>query len=75
MTCEEIRIEGDVVSGTGFGEIARAATFEQAPVSLELELDIEAALTRKLRAAGLRMNRNGPTRIRVSGTVSQPTTR
>ena len=75
LTLESLDIEGSLVTGTGFGEIAHAETFEQAPVSLELELKIDPTLSTKLRAAGLRVNRTGLTKVRVSGTVAQPTIR
>jgi type II secretion system protein N len=75
LTVESFRVEGSSVSGTGSGEIAQAATFEQAPVNLELELEIRPALAGKLRSAGLRVNRKGPSKIRISGTVAQPTIR
>ncbi len=44
-------------------------------MSLEFNLDIKPAYTKKLREAGVRVNRNGPTKIRVSGTVAKPTIR
>jgi len=75
LILDSIRIEGSVVSGTGHGKIARAETFEQAPVSIELELSIDSALSRKVRAAGLRVGRRGQTKVRISGTVAQPTIR
>jgi type II secretion system protein N len=75
LTLESMKLEGAAVSGTGSGTIARAETFEQAPVSLEFELSIDAALSKKLRAAGIRVNRNGLTPVQVSGTVALPTTR
>jgi len=72
LTLDSIRIEGSAVSGTGSGKIARAETFEQAPVSLEFELNIESALSKKVRAAGMRVNRDGLTKVRISGTVADP---
>ena len=72
LTLASINIEGSAVSGTGSGEVARAKTFEQAPLSLEFELSINSALSKKVRAAGLRVNRDGLAKIRVSGTVAQP---
>jgi type II secretion system protein N len=75
VTLESVEFEGSVVSGTGSGAIAHAESFGQAPVSIELDLEIQPALTKKLRAAGIRVSRDGPTKIRLSGTVDQPTIR
>jgi len=72
LTLASMTIEGPAVSGTGSGVIARAETFEQAPVNLELELNINADLSKSVRAAGLRVGRRGLTKVRVSGTVAQP---
>jgi type II secretion system protein N len=72
LTLTSIRIEGSAVSGTGSGEVTRAETFEQAPLSLELELNISPALSKKVRKAGLRVNRDGLAKVRVSGTVAKP---
>ncbi len=75
LILESASLEGSTVSGTGSGKIAQAEIFEQAPVSLEFNLDIKPTHTKKLRDAGVRVNRNGPTKIRVSGTVAKPTIR
>jgi type II secretion system protein N len=75
LTLDSIQIEGSAVSGTGSGKIARAETFEQAPVSIEFELSIDPALSKKVRAAGLRVSRKGLTKVRISGTVAKPTSR
>jgi hypothetical protein len=75
LILESANLEGSTVSGTGSGEIAQAEIFEQAPVSLEFNLDIKPTHTKQLRDAGVRVNRNGPTKIRVSGTVAKPTIR
>ncbi len=72
LTLASIGIEGSAVSGTGSGEVARAETFEQAPLSLEFELLIDPALSKKVGAAGLRVNQSGRAKVRVSGTVAQP---
>ena len=75
LILESANLEGSTVSGTASGKIARAEIFEQAPVSLEFNLDIKPAYSKQLRDAGIRVNRNGPTKIRVSGTVAKPTIR
>jgi hypothetical protein len=63
---------GPIVSGSGSGKVARAATIQQSPLSLEFELDVMPALAGAARSAGLRVDRQGHTRVRVTGTVAEP---
>jgi hypothetical protein len=72
LTIESLTLEGPAASGFGSGTIAKAASFARAPLQMEFILNVKPALTLSLRATGARVNRNGDTKIRITGTASNP---
>ncbi len=72
LTIESLTLEGPIVSGSGGGTIAKAPSFERAPLRMEFDLNVKPALAGGARAAGLRVDSKGDTKVRISGTVSNP---
>ncbi len=72
LTIESLILEGPIVSGSGNGTIAKAATFALAPLRMEFDLNVKPALAGGVRSAGMRVNSKGDTKVRISGTVASP---
>ncbi|MFP8880993.1 MAG: type II secretion system protein GspN [Myxococcota bacterium] len=72
LTIESLTLEGPIVSGSGSGRIAKAASFARAPLQIEFDLNVKPALASSVRAAGARVDRKGDAKIRITGTVSDP---
>jgi type II secretion system protein N len=64
--------KGPIVSGKGSGKVARASTVQQSPLSLQFELEVKPALAGAVRGVGVRVDRQGRARVRVTGTVADP---
>ena len=71
-TVTALSFEGPIVSGSGTGKIGQAATLEQAPLAFEFQLNVKPALSGAVRAAGLQVDPEGATAVRVLGTVGRP---
>lgn len=69
----EFFIESPLFSGRGRGEVGQAAVFSEAPLRLDFEVEKSAAAMHPaLRAAGVRLARNGAARVQITGTPSAP---
>ena len=75
LTIESLTLEGQIVSGSGSGAIAKAASFEIAPLRMQFQLNVQSSFAGGVRAAGLKIDRNGDTTVRITGTVSNPSIR
>lgn len=75
ISIESLEFEGPVVAGSGSGTIGKAPSLALAPLSLDLQLTVQPALSGAARSAGLRVDRNGEAKARVSGTIADPTIR
>jgi len=72
LEVESLTLVGPIVSGSGSGTIEKAESFPVAPLALEFDLNVKPALAGGVRSAGLRVNSQGDTKVRVSGTVASP---
>ncbi len=78
LTVESMTLSGPMVSGTATGRIGDPGRrgFTQAPLTLQVELEVEGAAVRgALQDAGVRLDRDGRTRFDVSGSMANPRVR
>lgn len=75
VAIQRFDLEGPMVSGAITGSVLRAARFEQAPLRLEANLETKANVRSAMKGAGIRLDRNGTAKVRITGTVSQPNVR
>jgi len=75
VTVERFAFEGPMVNGTVTGSIQRAPRFAQAPVRLEADLEAKANVRGAMQGAGIRFDRGGMAKMRITGTVSNPNVR
>jgi type II secretion system protein N len=75
VAIQRFELEGPMVSGAITGSVLRAARFEQAPLRLEANLETKANVRSAMKGAGIRLDRNGTAKLRITGTVSKPKVR
>jgi type II secretion system protein N len=75
MAVKRLDLEGPLVSAGVTGNVLQAASLSEAPLRLEAEVKTASSLRSTLRKAGLRVDRNGKTKIRITGTIAQPNVR
>jgi type II secretion system protein N len=67
-----LSFEGPTASGSGSGKVGHAVALDQAPIVFEFQLNVKSELSSAVRAAGLKLDREGAGLARVSGTVAKP---
>jgi hypothetical protein len=64
-----------MVSGDVTGKVLQAASFMEAQLRLEAEIKAESSIRSAMRSSGLRLDRSGKAKFRITGTVAQPNVR
>jgi len=72
VTVKRLELKGPLVNAGVTGNVLQAASLAAAPLRLEIDIDAEPGLVPAIRQAGLRIDRNGRAKARVTGTVGQP---
>jgi len=75
MAVKRLAMEGPLVSGEMKGKLLQAASFMQCPLRLEGEIKAESSIRSAMRSSGLRLDRSGKAKFRITGTVAQPNVR
>lgn len=75
ITVNRLDLSGPMVDANLTGNILQGASFPEAPLRLEAEIEAKAGLKSAMSGAGLRVDRNGKAKVRITGTVSQPNVR
>jgi type II secretion system protein N len=75
LTIESFEFEGSGTQGSGSGEIAHSSQLENARLNIEVNLSVSPDMSKLVHKAGLRADREGKIKARISGTVAKPTIR
>ena len=75
VAIERLDLEGPLLSAGVTGNVLHAATFSAAPLRLEAEIDASPSARQAIQSAGMRMDRDGKAKLRITGTVAQPNVR
>jgi type II secretion system protein N len=75
VAVNRLDLEGPMASAKVTGNVLPAASFAQAPLRLEAEIVAKTALQNAMRQAGVRFDRSGAAKLRVTGTVAVPNIR
>jgi type II secretion system protein N len=75
LTIESFEIEGSGATGSGSGKVDHAPEMGNASLDIVVDLAVPAEMSRVIRKAGLRADRDGNVQVRISGTVANPTMR
>lgn len=72
-----LRVEALAIAGAGLGAraqggLGQAASFAEAPVDLQVEIEAAPALRAGLRSLGVRLGSDGRGTLRITGTPSRP---
>jgi len=70
-----LSLEGPMLNADVKGNVLHADVFAEAPLRLEVEIDAKPVIGAALRSAGVRLNRNGKAKARITGTVGTPKVR
>jgi len=54
------------------GSVLQAESFAEAPIRMEAEITAEANLQPAIKNMGVRFDRSGKAKVRISGTVAAP---
>jgi type II secretion system protein N len=72
---KRLNLEGPMISAGVTGNVLQAASFAEAPLRLEIEIEAKPAVSAAIRSAGLRIDRSGKAKARITGTVAKPRVR
>jgi type II secretion system protein N len=75
LAVQRLDLEGPLLSAGVTGNVLQAASFAEAPLRLEIEIDAKPTIGAAIRSAGVRVARNGKAKARITGTVAQPNVR
>ena len=75
IAVNRVDLAGPMINANASGSVLQGASFSVAPLRLEVEIEAKAGLLSAMRGAGLRVDRNGKSKVRITGTVSQPNVR
>ena len=75
VAVERLDLTGPMLTASVTGSVLRAASLSAAPMRLEAQLTTEAGLRPAIRSAGVRVDREGNSKVRISGTVANPIVR
>jgi type II secretion system protein N len=75
VAVKRLALEGPILSAEVTGNVLRAASFSEAPLQLEVEIEAKPAISSAIRSAGIRVGRNGKAKARITGTVAKPSVR
>jgi len=73
LTVKSFQLDGPLVAATGSGSVGRAASVDEAPLALELQLQArEPALRQLLASQGLPLGADGNAHLAIGGTLASP---
>jgi len=72
---KRLDLDGPLLSADVTGKVLQAASFSEAPLRLEVEIEAMPTISAAIRSAGVRVDRNGKVKTRITGTVAQPKVR
>jgi type II secretion system protein N len=75
VAVERLNLEGPMMSAGVTGNVLQAASFSEAPLRLEIEIEAKPAIGAAMQSAGIRIGRNGKAKARITGTVAKPKVR
>jgi len=75
VAVKRLDLEGPMLSAGVTGNVLQAASFSEAPLELEIEIEAKPAISSEIRRAGIRIGRNGKAKARITGTVAKPSVR
>ena len=75
ISIERLELDGPMLTASLTGKVLQAASFAQAPMRLEAELTAEPNLRPAISSAGVRVDREGKSKVRITGTVESPMVR
>jgi type II secretion system protein N len=75
LAVKRLDLAGPMLDAGLTGNVLRAASFDQAPLRLEAQFEADPSLRSAMKNAGLRVDRNGKAKLRITGTVARPNVR
>jgi type II secretion system protein N len=75
VAVKRLDLEGPLLSAGVTGKVLQAASFSEAPLRLEVEIEAKPAIRAAMRSAGVRVDRKGKAKTRITGTVAKPNVR
>jgi type II secretion system protein N len=72
LSVEELHLSGPGLVARVMGQLGLAAAFEQAPLDLRVELEVDGAVGAGLRSFGIRLGRDGRGTLHITGTLARP---
>ncbi len=75
ISIERLELDGPMLTASLTGKVLQAASFAQAPMRLEAKLTAEPNLRPAFKNAGVRVDREGNSKVRITGTVESPMVR
>lgn len=74
-TIQSLRLEGPLLTAEVTGAVGKAPQFSAAPLALTVRLDVNPSIQSLFQSAGVRVARDGSSRLRISGTPARPLVR
>ena len=75
ISIERLELDGPMLTASLTGNVLKAESFAKAPMRLEAELTAEPNLRPAITSAGVRVDREGKSKVRITGTVESPMVR
>jgi type II secretion system protein N len=75
VAIRELQLTGPLLTGRVSGNVLSAPHFAEAPLRLELQVEVHGVMQAVVRGAGIRIDRAGKGKVRITGTVDQPNVR
>ena len=75
ISIERLELDGPMLTASLTGNVLQAPNFANAPIRLEAELTAEPNLRPAITRAGVRVDRQGKSKVRITGTVESPMVR
>ncbi|MFQ5415824.1 MAG: hypothetical protein ACE5FL_02125, partial [Myxococcota bacterium] len=72
VAIRELELTGPLLTGRVTGNVLSAATLAEAPLRLDLEVEATGALQAAVRGVGVRIDRGGTGKARITGTIDRP---
>lgn len=75
LSIERLELAGPLLTASLTGNVLRAESFAEAPMRLDAELTSDRSLRAAIEGAGVRVDRQGRSKVRITGTVESPMVR
>ena len=72
LTIEELNLEGPLMNADVTGSVESAPVFADALLNLQVQIQAQPDVQNSLASAGVRFDKDGSARVRISGTPLQP---